>query len=631
MRRWRFVIVYIMLGVGAIAVFGKYVHLVVSPKASLESQNILVGERGRITDRNGRILAMDIPKYNVSVWRPDVDEATIATDARELSTMLGVPYDEIMTKFAATSLKYFYIARRLTEDAITPLLQAQKKGRFKGINVEEIPARLYPEGKLASHLIGFTGEGNKGLDGIEIKYDKELEPKPAKVTDNSGQLINPSMQIPRGDTVELTIDAELQFMLEQTASKAMIDNKAEAVFIIGMDIKTGEVLAYVSMPDFDPNTFNDYSSADREDRLSVYSYEPGSVFKIFSLSSILDSGGITPYTIFNCDGAYRRTLPNGQKIVIKDLGVYGKQDMAGILSHSSNAGTGYASDRISETDFYNRLRAYGFGTPTGLGLTGENPGFLRDPSKWSARSKPTIAIGQEVRVTALQMITAAAAVANGGILLKPTTVKRILSPDGTVLYNHEAEPIRRVISEQTAHEMMTALETVASMEGTGWRAKVPDVRMAVKTGTAQMIDPKTHAYSDTDYIASTLDILPADKPQIALYVVIVKPMGSSYLGGQIAAPILKDATEAALTRLDIPRGKTPTVIHSDSITIRDPAPVQIGTTMPDLTGTPKRLLLPLLERSDINVKLSGDGYVRSQDPIPGTNIQAGMTITLTLQ
>ncbi|HWP68693.1 MAG TPA: penicillin-binding transpeptidase domain-containing protein, partial [Rectinemataceae bacterium] len=329
--------------------------------------------------------------------------------------------------------------------------------------------------------------------------------------------------------------------------------------------------------------------------------------------------------------AYRRTLSSGEKIVIKDLGIYGKQTLAGVLAHSSNAGVGYASDRVSEIDLYDRLKSFGFGMKTGIGLSGESTGSLREPESWSARSKPTIAIGQEVMVTPLQMITAAAAIANGGLLLKPTTVARIETADGENVFVHEPQVVRRVVSEETSHSILAAMETAASLEGTGWRAKVSDIRMAVKTGTAQMIDPKTRAYSDKDYIASTLGIFPADKPRIALYIAIVKPRGASYLGGQIAAPVLRDAAEAVLSCIDVDRGKSPTIVHDNSVVLSTEQEAIVGTTMPDLTGFSKRSLLSLLERKDIRVVINGNGYVVSQEPPPGSAIEEGARIALTLK
>jgi len=175
------------------------------------------------------------------------------------------------------------------------------------------------------------------------------------------------------------------------------------------------------------------------------------------------------------------------------------------------------------------------------------------------------------------------------------------------------------------------MELTASLEGTGWRAKVADIRMAVKTGTAQMIDPATRAYSEKDYIASTLGIFPADEPRIALYIAIVKPRGASYLGGQIAAPVLRDAAEAVLSCIDIERGKSPTVVHGGSIVLSAEVQARIGATMPDLSGYSKRSLIPLLERKDLKVIIKGDGYVVSQQPLPGTAIREGSTITLNLK
>ncbi|MHB0898251.1 MAG: penicillin-binding protein, partial [Spirochaetales bacterium] len=408
-------------------------------------------------------------------------------------------------------------------------------------------------------------------------------------------------------------------------------NGAETAFAVAMDVSTGEILAYVVEPGFNLNEYSSYGIETRRDLLSLYSYEPGSVFKIFSMASILDMGAITTKTVFDCDGAYRRTLPSGEKIVIKDLGVYGKQTLAGVLAHSSNAGVGYASDRVSETDLYERLKSFGFGMKTGVGLSGESAGSLREPETWSGRSKPTIAIGQEVLVTPLQMITAAASIANGGLLVKPTTVLRIETADGDQVYAHEPQVVRRVVSEGTSRAILDAMEVTASMEGTGWRAKVSDIRMAVKTGTAQMIDPKTRGYSDKDYIASTLGIFPADKPRIALYIAIVKPRGASYLGGQIAAPVLRDAAEAVLSCIDIERGKSPTVIHEGSVLLPVEAQATVGATMPDLTGFSKRSLVPLLERKDLSVVINGDGYVVSQQPPPGSAIKDGSKLTFNLK
>ncbi len=619
------------LGLFAAIVLARYVQLaLVDPGGSVAGTDVS-GERGAIEDRNSRILAMDVPKYDVSVWRPSTDAKQFPDEIPELAALLEIDPETIASRYRDSSLNYFYIARRLTAEKTEALLLALEKDKFIGVQVDEISGRLYPEKELASHLIGFTGEGNKGLDGIEIKYDNELSPKARKSGDGTGRLLSASSKVPKGDTVTLTIDANLQYAIESILGKARAANGAEAALAIAMDVRTGEILAYVSQPGFDLNLYSEFDQAARSDPLSLYSYEPGSVFKIFTMATVLDLGAITPATTFDCDGAYRRTLPSGEKIVIKDLGVYGRQNLAGILAHSSNAGVGYASDRISEIDMYDRLKSFGFGMKSGVGLSGESTGSLREPGTWSARSKPTIAIGQEVQVTALQMIQAAAAIANGGILMKPVTVKSIMTADGESVFLHEPQAIRRVVSESTSRSILDAMEAAATLEGTGWRAKVADVRMAVKTGTAQMIDRKTRAYSDKDYIASTLGIFPADDPKVALYIALVKPRGASYLGGQIAAPGLREATEAVLSIINLDRGKTPTVTHNGSVTLQPRVDAQIGTRMPDLKGYPKGALLGLLDRRDIRVVIEGNGYVVSQVPAPGTTIAEGAKISFKLE
>lgn len=630
-----------LLGLFAALVIARYAQLAVAGDAAGAALAGDAGERGAIVDRYGRELAMDVPKYNVSIWRPSTKPELFIKEIPELAGLLGISAADIASRYQDGSQNYFYLAKRLSAETVAPIQEAQKPvvgpdgkkvpGKFRGVQVEEISGRLYPEGRLASHLIGFTGEGNAGLDGIELKYDAELQPKARKLADGTGRRLEASAKVPRGDTITLSIDANLQYMIEDILEKAVAANGAESAFAIAMDVNSGEILSYVSAPEFDLNAYGSYDAATRKDLLSLYSYEPGSVFKMFSMASILDMGAITTQTVFDCDGAYRRTLPNGQKIVIKDLGVYGKQTLAGVLAHSSNAGVGYASDRVSEADLYTRLKSFGFGAKTGVALSGESAGALKEPEKWSARSKPTIAIGQEVLVTPLQMITAAAAIANGGTLMKPTTVKRIETADGDPVFVHEPQAVNRVVSPETARAILDAMETTASMQGTGWRAKVSDIRMAVKTGTAQMIDPKTRAYSDTDYIASTLGIFPADAPRIVLYLAIIKPRGASYLGGQIAAPVLHDAAEAVLSCIDIERGKSPTVVHEGSVVLSAEVPAEVGEMMPDLTGRSKRALLPLLERRDLKVVIEGDGYVVSQQPAPGSPVGAGATLTFSLK
>jgi cell division protein FtsI (penicillin-binding protein 3) len=609
-----------LAAVAAFAVFiaARYAYLA-AQKDSSEPAAAANVTRGVIYDREGRVLAMDSPLYDIAVWRPDTDPAKFPAEAASLAQVLGINPADVLEKWSKGSQDYFYLARRIGPQPADAIRARKQGGEFKGVVVAQVSGRLYPEKRLASHLLGFVGDGNRGLAGIESRYDEELLPVAAP----AGAAM--------GESLVLTIDADLQYSLEKIARDTRESTGAEAVMLVAADARTGAILAYVAMPDFDPNDYASSPSSDWYDWPSVYHYEPGSVFKVFTMASIVDLGGADASSTFFCDGAYHKTTSSGEKIEIKCLGAHGRVGIAEILALSCNAGAAYASDAVASLDFYEKLRSFGFGSRTGIPLPSETPGSLASPESWSGRTKPTIAMGQELFVSAMQMTQAAVAVANGGILMKPYVVQRALGPDGETSYETEPQAVRRVVSAETSRLILDAMEKAVSEEGTGKRARIDDVRMAVKTGTAQMIDPVTKRYSEKDYIASTLAIFPADEPRVVAYLAIVKPTGSSYYGGRIAAPVMKDAAESILALSDLPRGATPTVQAPRVVAIPPLKPAVIGDRMPDLTGTPKRLLMPLLARTDIKVTLKGEGYVVSQTPVPGTQVAPGTEIILELR
>jgi len=611
-RSFRYWTVVGFLGVFALFVVARYAYLAATPAKAAAEARPGEAERGEIRDRGGRVLAMDSPLYNVAVWRPETKRAVFPGEIAKLASITGASATEIQDRWTNGSSDFFYLARRAQPQVARAVQEEKDRGAFAGVVVEKVAGRLYPEKRLASHLVGFVGDGNSGLAGVEMRSDDEL--------------------LAQGRSLELTIDGDLQFSLEEIARKAMSTTGAEAVMLLALDPRNGEVLSYVAMPDFDPNDYASSPELSWFDWPSVYHYEPGSVFKVFTMASVVDLGGADPNTTFTCDGAFHKTTPSGEKITIKCLGVHGTVNIQKILEFSCNAGAAYAADSVGKLDFYDKLRSFGFGSRTGIVLPGETPGLLRSPETWSLRSQPTIGMGQEVFVSAIQMAAAATAIANGGTLMKPIVVRRALNADGSVAYESEAQPVRRVVSPETAKMILAAMETVSSAAGTGKRAKVADIRMAVKTGTAQMIDPATQRYSEKDYIASTLAIFPADEPRAIVYLAIVKPtLGPSYYGGRIAAPLVKEAAEAILNVTGMPRGANPTVTHPGSIAVEPVKPAAIGDTMPDLRGTPKRLLMPLLSREDISVSIEGEGYVVSQSPAPGTPIGQGAHISLVLK
>jgi cell division protein FtsI (penicillin-binding protein 3) len=402
-----------------------------------------------------------------------------------------------------------------------------------------------------------------------------------------------------------------------------------------MDSRSAEILAYCALPDFDPNEFQ--SDSPRVERNSLanrplsLSYEPGSVFKIFSLASLLDLGAITPESRFFCDGYYEKRLASGETIRIRCIARHGEVTPRTIIERSCNAGAAYASDSTDADSFSRMVTRFGFGKATGLPLLGETAGILRKASLWSARSKPTIAIGQEISVSAIQVLAAATAIANGGVLLKPSVVRKIVSPEGKIIREYGREPLWEAVSPGVARSILDMMEAATSPEGTARRAAVPGVRISAKTGTAQVASRESGTYSETDFIASILGIFPTEDPRLILYVVIKNPRGESYYGSTIAAPVFHDIAVELIDALGIPREGSTIVSHSGRISVTTPRGVEIGEVMPNLTGAPKKLLLPLLLRKDISVEIRGSGYVVAQDPAPGTAIARGMKVVLELK
>ncbi len=594
--------------------------LIAAEKGGAKASAMDSAERGLIMDREGRILAVDSPLYNIAVWRPETSAEAFPVELPKLASLFGVDAADILSRWKEGSSSFFYLKKRVTPQVARTIQEAKTTGSWAGVVVERVAGRLYPEKRLASHLIGFVGDANRGLVGIENKYDGDLLPA---TMPRRGETI-------QGNGVVLTIDSNIQYALEEIARKTAKETKAESVILLAGDARSGEILAYVAMPDFDPNDYLTSPESAWYDWASVFAYEPGSVFKAISMASVMDLGAIDAHTTFVCGGSYHKVTPSGEEIVIKDLGDHGVVDITGILEYSCNSGAGQAADRAATVDFYDKLISFGFGTRSGLTLPGESPGSLHSPETWSLRSKPTIAMGQEVLVTAVQMLAAATAIADGGVLRKPIVVSRLLRPDGSTLYENQGSDVRRAISAETSRMILASMEAGAGAQGTGRRAKVDDIRMAVKTGTAQVIDPETHRYSSTDFIASTLAIFPADAPRIVLYAAIVKPAGET-LGGRIAAPMLRDAAEAILELTDIGRGASPVIRHTGSVSLPRLAPVEIGQVMPDLRGIPKRLLLPLLARKDLKVRIDGDGYVVAQRPPAGSPVAPGSEIVLELK
>jgi cell division protein FtsI (penicillin-binding protein 3) len=622
--RRRLFIVASLLGVIVIALIVQLVRLTIVLPSQEGGETLLLPEvqRGNILDRQGRLMAVSTRMQRVSVWTPSVNNAE-ETSAL-LSHALGMDKGNILDIIRRHD-GYAVIKRRIAPAEAAEIQKLRAAGKLAGVRMEDDFGRFYPQGRLASHVVGYVGADNVALDGIEYTLNDDLSPQP----------VGTNADTVYGNQVFLTIDLDVQYVVDKAARAALESTRADSVMILVMDAPTGEILAYSSLPDFDPNEFQkDAPQIDANsliDRPVTVAYEPGSVFKIFTLSSLLDLGTITPNTHFFCNGFYEKKLANGDSIRIRCIAPHGDVTPQRIIEKSCNAGAAYASDTTDNESFARMIARFGFGRPTGVPLQAETGGLIRKVSQWSARSKPTIAMGQEISVSAMQIMAAATAIANGGVLLKPHIVKKIVSPQGTVIKEFGREPLWEAISPDSARTMLEWMETATSPGGTARRVAVPGVRISAKTGTAQVANSATGTYSDKDFIASLIGIFPTDNPQIIMYVVIQNPKGESYYGSTIAAPVFHEIAVSLIDKLGIPRAGTQPASHPAPSAVTPPRQVTIGAVMPDLTGTPKKLLLPLLLRQDISVTMKGSGFVVHQEPAPGAKVVPGTSIVLELQ
>ena len=577
-------------------------------------------ERGAILDRNGKILAAATTLYNLSANKTLIGDINRLVNI--LSPILEISESELLDKIQDSKSNFLYLKKKLSENEKDILKDAIQEYELKGLRLEAIANRIYPENALASTLIGYLGDDGKGLAGIEYSMQNILSP-PEGTAGADGN----------GYTVALTIDASIQYMLQQIAERTMKSAKAKTVIFLAADAKTGEILAYISEPSVDLARFSSSTQEERFDRPAYFIYEPGSVFKIFSMASFLELGTTKDTDIYTCDAQFafkpRQSNDKKDQNVIRCLRVHGQVTPRDIIRFSCNDGMAQIADKTDIAAFAEKLHAFGFGKKTGLELPGEAAGIFAPVSSWSTRTKHTIAFGQEIGVTSLQIVQAATAFTNKGKTLKLSLLSEILDSTGKPVYRHKPKPLEQVVSAKTAKTVLGYMQTAAD-DGTGSRASIKGVPIAVKTGTAQMAQADRRGYSPTDYLSSCIGIFPVDDPQIILYMAVIRPVGETY-GSLVAAPAISEAANAIIDFRGMGRTNAPNVTHTGIIQSHRQTPVTVGDTMPDLRGTPKRLLLDLLSRTDITVKLTGDGYVTTQSPAAGTPVVKGMIIELTLE
>ena len=618
-NKGRFAIFGIISAVFILLILWKFFSLMIlsDPGESYWSESTDV-ERGPIWDRNGEILAMQVQLQSLATWRPDLGNKEKISFL--LSGIIDMPEGEI-NQILQGETGFDWIKRKLSATESKKIEELIDAEDLPGIILRPEYGRIYPKKDIAGYIIGFTGMDNHGSAGLEFWYDDYLSPKPKSGEEGTVY----------GNQLYLTIDINLQYLAEQTAQKTLEKYDADNVMILVMDAKNGDFLAIASYPGFDPNNNENWNENDIFGPPFAFAYEPGSVFKVFSISSFLQTNSITPNDEFFCNGYYEKDFGNGVIESIDCLGNHGSVNAQKIIMESCNAGAAYASEQIDKESFYNTLTLFGFGSQTSLPYPGESNGILAYWEDWSGMTKPTIAMGQGISVSAVQLITAATVLTNNGQLLEPHIVDRIVSPKGEIIQQTNRKIAADVMSPENAREMLSYMITATSPSGTARRAAIEGIVVAAKTGTAEVWDRNIGNYSEKEFIASCLGILPASDPELIVYVVIDYPKKESFYGGVIAAPVVGQIGEELVTYLGIPRDDEEIVYHSGSVTIYGMDKIEIGDIVPDLLGFSKRDLAAIILDDRFDVIINGNGWVISQSPPAGTPIGEKTKLILELK
>lgn len=512
-------------------------------KAQRQQQRIfeISPMRGTIYDRKGRELAVSLPMD--SVFGDPAEITDVEMVSRLLSRVLDVPAEDLEEKIreAKTPVR---LARKLSPE----IFQRITDMNLKGVFFQKENRRVYPQRKLAASVLGYVDVDEKGIGGIEYSLDKQIRGRPGKMMvmsdgrrrwyDRTESAADP------GASVTLTIDETIQFIAEKELDRAIAETHAKAGTVVVQDPSSGELLAVANWPVFDPNNTGDSLPDARIDRAVAAAYEPGSTFKVLTLTGAIENGVATPTELVDCQMG--QIMVAGR--LIHDWKKFGVLSVREILEHSSDVGAIKVALQLGAPRFYDAIRAFGIGQSTGIELPGENRGLLRPLENWSASSIGSLAMGQEVSVTPIQIISAISAVANGGTLYRPHIVREI--DGGTPGALRPALAPQQATDARTAATVREMMEGVV-LEGTGKPARLDGYTAAGKSGTAQKIDPATGRYSTTQYNSSFVGFAPVNNPVISILVVLDSPVGPHH-GGEVGGPVFKRVAEQILAYRDEP-------------------------------------------------------------------------------
>ena len=624
-------------------------HNWLAHRAQLQQQRTVTVEaqRGAIYDRHLTPLAMSLPVESLFANPHQVADA--ASAARALAPILGLERHPLARSLASRR-SFVWIAHQVTADQA----QAVAALHLAGVYSQPDTRRFYPKGELAASVLGYVGLDGHGLGGIEHSLDGVLHGRNGQAVLEVDAHRQSYSQVERqpveGKNLVLSLDQNIQFIAQQQLDRAVEATHALRGVAVVEDPHTGEILALANSPSFDPDDFAHTPAADLGDAAVSDPYEPGSVFKLVTLSAALQQKLITPDEMIDCQMGSIRV---GGRL-IHDHAKFGVMSVSDILRHSSDVGAIKVGLKLGDQEFYHYIQAYGFGQPTGLKLPGESRGIVRPPARWTPMSIGAVSMGQEVAVTPVQVIAMISTLANGGIYHEPTLVLDEFAGTPPAAPPAWAPgPGRRVVSERVANEMKQMMAQVV-LAGTAQQAQLNGYTAAGKTGTAQKVDPGTHLYSARNYVASFGGFAPINDPAVAILVVIDSPRGG-HEGGATAGPVFKAIAERVLPYLgvphDIPVEAQPAPIHiaaadaheeSEEVAelpLAAPAPAAApavpaamvvlhygangGVVVPDFTGQSVRTVSATCERLGLDLALQGSGVARAQAPAAGTRLTPG--------
>jgi len=633
-----------------------YLQIIRGNVLAKEAMEQIMGEyteispRGSIVDRNGEELAVsiiskslyvdpegmdDIAEYWPGGKLPNRNVRDVA--AQKLAPILGMKAEELYSIFSEPHRRFTWIKRTMEAEEAQKVADVIKEEKLNGFHFQEESKRYYTKNKLAAQVLGFVGTDDKGLEGIEASLDSLIKGKESKhgnFFDAKGNRMGQSglnqVESPKMNTVQLTIDAKMQFVLERSLDDAMNKTHCASAAAILMDPNTGEILGMASRPTFDPNMFYKGSAEDFINRAVAIIYEPGSVFKPIMGCAGLMEGIITPTTPFNDLGSID---VGGRRIRNWDGSGLGNVTFTDIIKYSLNTGMAHLGLQLGgkrETEY---AKKFGFGSPTGSDVPGEEAGILYNPDDMVPSDVATMGIGQGIAVTPLQMLRAICAIANGGHLLKPYIVDKVVAPSGKVIKAGKTEIVRDVITPEVASEMRTMMEKVVS-EGGGKTAQIKGYKIAGKTGTAEKL-AKGGGYTPGLYIASFVGFVPSDNPKYAMLIMLDSPRGAFY-GSQVAAPIFRDTLQQILVAKGIQPSDATGLPSVESLLL----PKQAGEAklpqmtllengkvkLPNLAGYNMRQVAAILQQGKLSLIPRGSGISWKQNPGPGAILKEDDTV-----